>query len=96
MPVLNSGVSRSLLKSPSGRPEAKKSATSFGDLLPPVRISERDHVVYRPRIVSDDVCEDEARDALGMMNGHDQCDSTTRIMTDKICTVDLRDDPSAG
>ena len=88
MPALNSGVRRFLLKIPSGRPDAKKSATSFGDLAAPVGIAESDHVVDRPGIVGDDVGQHEARDALGVIDGHDQGDAAARVVADEVRALD--------
>ena len=88
MPALNSGVRRFLLKIPSGRPDAKK----VGDLLrrfaAPVGIAESDHVVDRPGIVGDHVGQHEARDALRMIDGHDEGDAAARVVADEVRALD--------
>ena len=78
---------------PSGSPEARKSATSFGGLAAPVGIAERDHVVDRPGIVGDDIGQDETVDALGMLDGHDQGNAAAGVMADEACAGETETDP---
>src|SRR5262249_35862485 len=76
-----------LIVDPVGEAGGEKVCDLLRGLSPPAWIAERDHVVDRPGIVSDDIGQHEPVYALGMLDGHDERHAAARVMADEARTL---------